>query len=38
MNSSQAFSQSRITAPYCLPHFSVSSSSAALAAAALTAV
>ena len=38
MNSSQALSHSRMIAGYCLPHFSASSSNAARAAAALTAV
>ena len=38
MNSAQALSQSRITAGYRLPHFSVRSSSASRAAVALTAV
>jgi hypothetical protein len=38
MDSSQALFHNRITAPYWLPHLSVSSSSAALAAPALTAV
>jgi len=38
MNSSQALFHSRMIAPYFEPHFSLSSSSAALAAVALTAV
>lgn len=38
MNSSHALFHSRMIAPYFSPHFSVSSSSAARAAVALTAV
>ena len=38
MNSSQALAQSLMTAGYRVPHFSVSSSNAARAASALTAV